>query len=214
MSEPYYSDEHVTLYLGSCVEEGAWLDADVLITDPPYGIAYTSGQMGGTNPDTVVGDESADIRDEALGLWGDRPAAVFGSWRVDRPSGVRHRLIWHKRSRLPGFTKAPWFPVEEEIYILGSGWSGKPSANVIATDEQRDGAKGYVATIGHPTPKPVGLMEQIIAKAPEGVIADPFAGSGSTLLAARNLGRRSIGVEIEERYCDLIASRLSQGVLL
>ena len=105
-----------------------------------------------------------------------------------------------------------WFSADEEIYQLGSGFLGKPEQNVIVTHDRRDGAYGEVAKFGHPTPKPVGLLENLIAKCPPGVIADPFAGVGSTLIAARNLARFAIGVELDEQYCETIANRLSQDV--
>lgn len=216
MSTPYYSDEFVTLYHGDSREITEWLDADVLVTDPPYGVAWMSGQTSrAADPvvKSIAGDETPAVRDSALAEWGDRPAVVFGSWRVPRPVGVKHLLIWHKATRKPGFSTAPWFPNHEDIYVIGSGFTGKPVASVITTTETRDGANGEVAKIGHPTPKPIRLMEQLIAKCPLGTVADPFAGSGSTLVAAKRLGRKAIGVELDESYCEIAAKRLSQGVL-
>ena len=216
MSDPYYKDDLVTLFHGDCLEVAEWLDADVLVTDPPYGVDWKSGgttwygkgnQVVKQEITKVAGDADAGIRDLALGAWGDRPGVVFGSWRVDRPQNVRHRLIWHKMGRNPGPLNAPWFSADEEIYIIGSGFVGKPHQSVYPTTENR---ALEPSKTGHPTPKPIGLMETLISKCPPGVIADPFAGSGSTLIAARNLGRPSIGVELEERYCELIAKRLSQ----
>jgi len=222
MSEPYYQDDLVTLYHGDCLEVAEWLTADVLVTDPPYGMGYAA--RGTYNPRTgrtaapigeehIKGDLTTEVRDAVLAAWGtNKPAVVFGTWRQPRPEGTRHRLIWWKQGQAPGPLRAPFMSQDEEIYILGEGWlqTSPPMRSVIATSEVRQGASGAVAVIGHPTPKPIGLMERLIERYPVGVIADPFAGSGSTLIAARNLGRQSIGVELEERYCELIAKRLSQ----
>ena len=217
MSTPYYSDEWVTLYHGDCREVAEWMAADVLVTDPPYGVAWearglaSSPRLRATSVQSIVGDETTEVRDAALRLWGvGRPAAVFGSWREARPADTRHRLIWHKAGRKPGITQSPWFPADEEIYIVGAGWVGKPEPTVITTTEWRDQEP---KRIGHPTPKPVDLMERIVARCPPGTIADPFAGSGSTLVAAKRLGRKAIGVELDERYCEIAAKRLAQGVL-
>ena len=216
--QPYYQDELVTLYHGDCREVDAWMTADVLVTDPPYGIAWPAGRLHSEREkrqaavQSIKGDEDTQVRDDVLALWGtDRPAVVFGSWRMPRPPKVRHRLIWHKKGRHPGVSPAPFFPVDEEIYLIGGGWVGKPSPTVIPTEEQRH---MQPRLIGHPTPKPIPLMEHLISKCPEGSIADPFAGSGATLIAASNLGRQVIGVELEERYCELIAKRISQPVLV
>ena len=224
--KPYYADESVTLYHGDCLEIDAWLVADVLVTDPPYGIGWASGQMYDSKQVKrqvkeyglrvpVHGDDDTRVRDAVISLWGAKPGAIFGTWRVSRPPATQHRLIWDKQGRFPGLANAAFYPADEEIYILGSGWiSDPPQRSVITTHEMRAGANSETARLGHPTPKPVALMERLIDKAPPGVIADPFAGSGSTLIAARNLGRRAIGVELEERYCEIIARRLAQGVLL
>lgn len=223
--DPYFQDEHVKLFHGDCLElADVWIGADVLVTDPPYGMGYKP--RGTYNPATgksevprlpeVAGDSSPAVRDAALLKWGElRPSIVFGTWSQPRPAGVRHRLIWWKQGQPPGPANAAFMSQDEEIYIIGDGWrkSSPPQRSVIATSEQRQGSHGEVAKIGHPTPKPVGLMETLIDRCPPGVISDPFAGSGSTLLAARNLGRKAIGVELEERYCEIIAKRLAQGAL-
>ena len=218
MTTPYYSDDLVVLYHGDCREVTEWLEADVLVTDPPYGIAWTKNAMHYT-PSTpavrnaVANDRDTQARDDALTMWGDRPALVFGTWRMPRPGGTRQRLIWHKAASKPAHTTAPWFSADEEVYVLGSGFCGTPEQGVYRTTEARSGGDGLAAQVGHPTPKPVGLMERLIEKCPPGTIADPFVGSGSTLVAAKQLGRRAIGVEIDERYCEIAARRLSQDTL-
>ena len=219
MATLYYQDDYVTLYHGDCLEITDWLEADVLVTDPPYGMSHAPRGAYDTltgithKPkvaENVHGDKTTDIRDSALVAWGDKPAMVFGTWRQPRPADVRHRLIWWKQGQSPGPLNAAFMLQDEEIYILGKGWkkSSPPMRSVLPTTESRT---SEVIKIGHPTPKPVSLMEQLITRAPDGIIADPFAGSGATLVAARNLGRKAIGVELEEKYCEIIANRISQG---
>jgi len=203
----YYQDESVTLYHGDCREITAWLEADVLVTDPPYGMGYRSRYSG----DEVVGDRDTYVRDEVLGLWGrNRPALVFGSWRNIRPT-CDQVLIWDKGEEA-ALGHPTFFSAFEEIYVIGSGWVGPRRSNVIRVNGMARGGSDRKA-FGHPTPKPSGLMEVLIAHCPSGVIADPFAGSGATLVAASLAGRKAIGVEVEERYCEVIAKRLAQGVL-
>ena len=212
--KPYYSDDRVTLYHGDCRELTDWLEADVLVTDPPYGYAHKSG--GGPRGSaswkntSIANDEDTAARDAVLTAWGDRPALVFGSWKRPRPASTRALLVWDKGGHAGmGDLSIPWKPNFEEIYVLGSGFRGARDSGVLT---------GYhvpaneAAGRTHPHEKPLPLMCHLIAKT-EGTIADPFAGSGTTLVAAARLGRTVIGVELEERYCEIIAGRLSQGVL-
>lgn len=207
MPTPYYQDDLVTLYHGDCLEITEWLAADVLVTDPPYGVGFQSSwTTGNQRKPKIAGDDSVIARDGALELWGDKPALVFGTWRAERPSNVRQRLIWAKGDD-PGLgdLSMPWGYGDEEVYVIGHGWAGVRRSNVYRIPKV-----AYANNPGHPTPKPIPLMEALIEYAPPGVITDPFAGSGATIIAGRNLGRTVIGVEIEESYCELIASRLGQ----
>lgn len=210
--KPYYEDDYVTLYHGDSLElADVWAAADVLVTDPPYGMAYVSnsGKSGPTA--AIAGDADLHARDGMFAAWGDdKPALVFGTWLVERPSQTRHLLVWDKgESPGMGDLSIPWGPSHEEVYVCGSGFTGKRGASVLRVPTMSAGDKRRP---NHPTPKPVPLMELLIEKT-LGVVADPFTGSGATLLAARNLGRRAIGVELEEKYCEVTAKRLESTPL-
>lgn len=210
--KPYYEDDFVTLYHGDCLEQLQWLEADVLITDPPYGMSYKSGMDRGSRTewhDKINGDDSPELRDNALKLWDENKAAiVFGTWRIPRPEKTKQLVIWDKSPcGFMGDTSIPFGPTHEDIYLLGrNGWTGIREPSVINAQMLMSSNKERP---NHPTPKPIGLMEKLVSKT-LGVVADPFAGSGATLIAARNLGRKAIGVELEEKYCEIIATRLSQ----
>lgn len=219
MTAPYWSGDGITLYLGDCREITEWITADILVTDPPYGRAWRQGELKRRDSRThpgIAGDTDTTTRDDALKLWGRRPAVVFGDLMLAPPPGNKLTLIYRKppdagaRGAVAGFRRDA-----EAIYLLGpwpSGLGG--TSSVIATAARSQGNPNSAAgRYGHPHAKPLDVMETLIAACPPGVIADPFAGSGSTLVAARNLGRRAIGVEIDERYAERAARRLAQLVL-
>ncbi len=173
-----------------------------MVCDPPFGISYNSGWS--SRP--IQNDDDTSARDEALALWGEKPALIFGQWRQPRPLNTKLCLIWDKGD-WPGMgdLAMPWGQSTEEIYVLGSGFIGKRSGTVIRADR-------LVGNISHPNEKPVPLFARLFEKCPPGVIADPFMGSGTTLRAAKDLGRKAIGIEIEEKYCEIAAKRMAQEV--
>jgi site-specific DNA-methyltransferase (adenine-specific) len=221
MTAPYYDDGQVTLYLGDCREITAWLDADVLVTDPPYGRAWRQGDTGtrrGWRSDAhpgIANDGDTATRDDALTAWGpSRPTLMFGDLLLSPPCGAKQVLIYDKGISA-GFTGAlgGFRRNAEAIYLMGPGWpSGLGGRSCVLTTLVSTGGN-LARKAGHPHAKPVDVMETLIAACPPGRIADPFAGSGSSLVAARNLGRSAIGVELEERYCEQAALRLSQMTL-
>jgi DNA modification methylase len=215
--EPYYEDDFVTLYHGDCLEIDAWLQADVLVTDPPYGTQFSEDnpkggygrrQNAGLGPEgfVIANDGTTETRDAALAKWAHQgPALVFGSPRLSDPPGEWvDRLVWDKKR--PGMNGGPWRYRHESIFV-SAGFERRSNASVsILTD--------FPEQSFHIHGKPIGLMTALVDCAPLGAtIADPFAGSGSTLVAAKNLGRRAIGVEFDERYCEIIAKRLAQDTL-
>lgn len=211
--KPYYQDEFVTLYHGDCFKRAdLWAGADVLVTDPPYGIGWSIGESHRARSKAHAGienDHDTSARDNALAAFGDKPAIVFGSFRAPFPEGVRQTLIWQKPSDSGVFgTKYGYRTDTELIFLLGEHERRKASrSSVLATPGSMIRYRS-----GHPHAKPVSILEKLIEWT-SGTIADPFAGSGSTLLAARNLRRHAVGFETEERYCEIAAQRLAHEVL-
>ena len=212
---PYYQDEMVTLYHGDCRETNAWLEADVLVTDPPYGIgwkisakaAHSGGRASYARPG-IANDHDTGCRDEALAMWAGRPGIVFGSWSAPFPEN-RQVLVWRKPSDSGVIGSTTGYRRDAELIFLVGRWPKRAASrsSVLTTDA---GMASYLK--GHPHAKPLSLMTRLMEWT-EGVVADPFTGSGSTLVAAKQLGRKAIGVELEERYCEIAAKRLAQGVL-
>jgi len=209
--QPYYQRDGITIYHGDCREILPTLPGfDLMMTDPPYGISYQSGMKSEKLARSIAGDESTELRDFAL-EWHDGAAVVFGTWKTAKPAGIKALLIWDTLGALGmGDLRIPWKPSHQEIYILGGGFTGKRTSDVIQHHPVQSMAKtGRV----HPHEKPVGLLRHLLGKSPPGRVIDPFMGSGSTLVACKAEGREAVGVEVEERYCEIAAKRLSQGVL-
>lgn len=210
---------NATLYLANCLDVLPSIKADAMITDPPYGISYASDYVAETTTaewmqKQIASDGDVSARDAAVsmhsGAW-----LCFGSMKAPRPNGTRVTLIWDKGPASGmGDLSIPWKTSYELIFVGGEGWSGNRDEGVI---------KGHHivtrASMGrvHPNEKPVSLMSLLIAKAPGSLVLDPFMGSGSTGVAAVNMGRKFIGVELEPTYfdiaCERIAAAQSQGRL-
>ena len=226
---PYYSDASVTLYHGDCREvlpNIATKSVDLLLTDPPYGIGYVSGrsQHGPIAGDDEATDLTPHLRLALRALRINRHFYVFGPLDIANLTvGATTELIWDKgRCPAGGNLSIPWGGSHERIAF--GVWNPFPSQRGVGvhTVRLRRGSVLSVATGNtgrgaqtHPTEKPVMLLRELIeASSRMGeLVLDPFAGAGSTLIAAVQEGRRAIGIEIEEKYCEVIARRLSQPSL-
>lgn len=219
---PYYEADGITIYHGDCREVLPSLPpVDLVVTDPPYfqPAQHYVQPRGDEIPRRSWGDVA--VLEHAFSLWASLLEGVLSAtgtayWFCDGQSyplifrtfhhiGRIRPLIWDKAVSYNGYT---WRHQHELI-----AWIERTNAERVPTgdgDILRERAVPVLDRL-HPAQKPVALCTRLIAKHP-GTVLDPFMGSGATMEAARLQGRRYIGIEIEERYCEIAVQRLAQGV--
>ncbi len=206
---PYYEDSAVKIFHGDCREILPELEpVDLVLTDPPYGVGVAYGSK------TKAADYDHDFKD-VLALCKLKATKII--WTPGTVNMVRWITetqpywvgAWYKNnqcSRSPlGF--GTWEPV---CFYFSNGLGDYRTLGRDAWDipiaQQADAE-------GHPCPKSMRFWRQLIAKDIQ-TILDPFMGSGTTLIVAKSLGRKAIGIEIEERFCAMAVERLRQEILL
>jgi site-specific DNA-methyltransferase (adenine-specific) len=214
---PYYDQDGITIYHGDCREILPLLEpVDLVLTDPPYNVGKDYGSSS---------DDDLDHEEYAS----------FMGAIVNHARRLSDAHVWVA----PRYKMALWWsllPEAHQVVIpmragnaIRQGWSSKYSILLaVGTptelhpddlwDNIRHRGEGYFfheENFGHPgyTPYPIMARAIAIMSQSSSLIVDPFMGSGTTLRAAKDLGRKAIGIEIEERYCEIAVKRLAQEVL-
>jgi len=212
--------EHIglaTLYLGDCREILPTIEAaGVIVTDPPYGVGHKAkalpGQKASWDGAEIANDRDVAVRDEALA--GHPNVLAFGGWRKPPLEGAHTALVWDKGPAAGGMNfHANFRNCWELIFIRGRAFRegsmdlGLITGHWIATWQSH----GKV----HQHQKPVSLMKYLINKCAADTIIDPFMGSGSTGVAAVEMGRKFIGIELDDGHftnaCRRIEDAQRQG---
>jgi site-specific DNA-methyltransferase (adenine-specific) len=221
--KPYYEHAGITIYHGDCREILPQLSGvDLILADPPYGIKErTTRASNGRGKSVSGGFRFVESRDWPAVYGDDKPfdpahllpypkVILWGANHYcDRLPGSSHWLIWDKREETGSDDNADceiaWSNLPGPARLHRQLWRGicKRGAENVS----------IAYSIVHPTQKPLALMKWCIQQAGEvAAICDPYFGSGTTLRAAKDLGIPAIGIEIEEKYCEIVAKRLSQEV--
>lgn len=219
---PYYDDDGITIYHGDCREIVPSLRYDVVVSDVPYGIDYDTDSRRFSraaspwwqNVDSSLVSNKPKVRGDAQPFdpapWITGPAILWGANHyASRLPDSGGWLVWDKRLGAEDMAEKGWPMSEAELAWTNVRGSVRVFRN-LWSGLLRSSEKGEHY---HPTQKPVALMTWCLSFAPSGVVIDPYMGSGTTLVAAKRVGRSAIGIEIEERYCEIAAKRLAQRAL-
>ncbi len=217
---PYYQDDAVTLYYGDCREilrELNLAGVDAVATDPPYATPAATVTTGRAKAKYGVN-------------WGDMSLVKLLAEATLAHVTTEHALWWftnqHAHAALTPVLFRRYPTVQTVIWdrdVLGMG-AGYRRQTEFVLHGRTQGAPKFTSKSerdlirlrpparrsGHPTEKPVDLMVKLLKPCAWTTVLDPYAGSGTTLRAAKDLGRKAIGIEIEERYCEIAARRMAQ----
>lgn len=228
---PYYDQDGITIYHGDCLDVLAGLDAGstaLVLTDPPYNVRAADIALAGRAPmarDFGEWDEDWHPRVH-LEAWERllRPGGSVLAFCSDRllsayregPLKPRGTVVWEKENPAPHPRPAYVQATEWITWLQKEGSAAVWNAGGYTLNVERDAAPKGNERTEHPTQKPIDLTRRLMRRHSNrgDLILDPFMGSGTTLRAAKDLGRRAIGIEIEERYCEIAVERLRQAVLL
>ena len=231
MSEPYYRDEFVTLYHGDCLDVLPTLsDVPLVFTSPPYNLGGDGNDSAGTYFSNL-GNGYAE-HDDAMPhaeyvAW--QREVVRACWNTLTDSGaifynhkprvggdvvrlplelvpddlpIRQVIIWDRGS---GFNRQKTYFVPAHEWVL---MIAKPAFRTNTRSVDDVWRIPFETGTEHPAPFPLALAQRGIGSTDAGLVLDPFAGSGTSLVAAKRLGRKAIGIELSESYCEIAARRL------
>ncbi|TSA51334.1 MAG: site-specific DNA-methyltransferase [Actinobacteria bacterium] len=199
---PYYDDGHgMVIYHADCRDILPHLPkVDLVLTDPPYGIDFAGQPTKWQRAKGMMSDswDAEPFEDMAMIPCAGEHAIIWGGNYYKLPTS-RSWLCWYKPDAPPsmGSFELAWTNLGKNTRMI--------SHSISATNQER---------VGHPTQKPLAVISWCLSFTPDAyTILDPFMGSGTTLRAAKDLGRQCIGIEIEEKYCEIAVRRLGQEVL-
>jgi len=202
MIEPYYNEDGITIYNADCRDVLPQLErVDLVLTDPPFGVGnfvQVTGNVRGAKVTWNDAPPDSSMFETLRGMSANRIIWGANYFNCFEPKGGA--IVWIKNQPMPDFSKADIascsFHTKVEVYT--QTWT-----NFVNTK-----------TTEHPCERPLSLYVWCLKKyAKTGeTILDPFMGSGTTLVAAKREGRQATGIEINERYCEAAAKRLSQQV--
>jgi site-specific DNA-methyltransferase (adenine-specific) len=241
---PYYDDGTCTIYHGDALDvlRDTEILIDAVVTDPPYSSGTRKESGKPSRGSMLRGDHATNARlSQPIDLdqmtttgfvWVIRQVAMMAWDRLPDGGSFVSFIDWRQWPTLVGVLESCNYRVQNMVvwdkgqFGMGNGFrnqhelichaaKGVPTIHNRATSNVIKSQRIDPETIGHPSPKPDGLLAAIIAVVapPGGTVLDPFMGAGSTLRGAVATGRKAIGIERDERYCEIAANRLAQEVL-